>query len=59
MMCWQRVVLPEDSGPNISVILPLGMPPIPRAASKASDPVGIALTFRLDDPPSFIMEPSP
>jgi hypothetical protein len=25
-MCWQRVVLPEDSGPKISTMRPRGMP---------------------------------
>ena len=29
------VVLPEDSGPYISIILPLGMPPTPRGNVKA------------------------
>jgi len=35
------VVLPEDSGPYISTILPLGNPPIPRAVSNPMDPVDI------------------
>jgi predicted ATP-dependent serine protease len=41
--CNARVVLPELSGPYISTILPLGKPPIPRATSKPSEPVDIAL----------------
>ena len=34
------VVLPEDSGPKISMMRPRGMPPTPRAMSRASEPVG-------------------
>ena len=33
--CKATVVLPEDSGPYTSIILPLGSPPTPRAASRA------------------------
>ena len=41
-MTWrERVVLPEDSGPKISTTRPRGMPPMPSAASTASEPVGI------------------
>jgi hypothetical protein len=43
MMCWQTVVLPDDSGPKISVIRPRGMPPTPRARSSAMEPVGMAV----------------
>lgn len=32
------VVLPEDSGPYISMILPRGMPPMPSATSSADSP---------------------
>jgi hypothetical protein len=42
--CWQIVVLPDDSGPKISVIRPRGMPPTPRARSSAIEPVGIEST---------------
>ena len=35
------VVLPEDSGPYISMILPLGNPPTPRAESRPIEPVDI------------------
>ena len=35
------VVFPDDSGPYISIILPLGNPPIPKAMSRLSEPVGI------------------
>ena len=41
MTCWQTVVLPDDSGPKISVIRPRGMPPTPSARSSAIEPVGI------------------
>ncbi len=41
MTCWQRVVLPDDSGPKISVIRPRGIPPTPSARSSAIEPVGI------------------
>ena len=44
MVCSVRVVLPEDSGPNISVTLPLGIPPTPSAISSPKDPVDIAGT---------------
>src|SRR3954447_23770697 len=57
--CWQRVVLPEDSGPKISVIRPRGMPPPPSARSSAMDPVGIASTCCFSDVPSFMIEPRP
>lgn len=39
------VVLPDDSGPYISIILPRGSPPIPVAASRVTEPVDIASTF--------------
>src|SRR3954467_1339100 len=57
--CWQRVVLPEDSGPKISVIRPRGMPPTPSARSSAIEPVGIASTCCFSDVPSFMIEPRP
>src|ERR1035437_10102438 len=37
MMCWQTVVLPDDSGPKISEIRPRGIPPTPRARSRAAE----------------------
>ena len=37
--CWQTVVLPDDSGPKISVMRPRGMPPTPSARSSAMEPV--------------------
>ena len=44
MTCWQTVVLPDDSGPKISVIRPRGMPPTPSARSRAIEPVGMKST---------------
>src|SRR3989338_2323363 len=56
----QSVVLPDASGPNTSIILPLGTPPIPNAISRAMDPVGITSIPSLwVTSPSFIMEPRP
>ena len=43
--CKANVVLPEDSGPYISIILPLGYPPTPNAISRLSEP--LELTFTL------------
>src|SRR6476619_1191535 len=57
--CWHSVVLPDDSGPKISVMRPRGMPPTPMARSRAIDPVGIASTCCLSDVPSFMIEPRP
>src|SRR5215203_3417270 len=57
--CWHSVVLPDDSGPKISVIRPRGMPPTPIARSRAIDPVGIESTDCRSDVPSFMMEPRP
>ncbi len=45
--CWQTVVLPDDSGPKISVIRPRGMPPTPSARSSAIEPVGIVSSDEL------------
>src|SRR4051812_15128235 len=59
MTCWQTVVLPEDSGPKISVMRPRGMPPTPRARSRAIDPVGIESTDCRSAEPSFMIEPRP
>ena len=45
------VVLPDDSGPKISMIRPRGTPPMPRAASSEMAPVGMASTSS-SGPPS-------
>src|SRR3990170_4232697 len=58
-MCWHSVVLPDDSGPKISVTRPRGTPPPPSARSSASDPVGIVSTARCVASPSLITAPSP
>jgi hypothetical protein len=41
-----KVVLPEDSGPKISTIRPIGKPPIPRATSRPKEPVETDSTSR-------------
>ena len=48
----ESVVLPEDSGPKISIMRPFGSPPTPSARSSDSDPVGQTSMFcgsRLSD----------
>src|SRR5436190_11644604 len=57
--CWQSVVLPDDSGPKISVIRPRGMPPTPIARSSAIEPVGMESTACRSEVPSFMIEPRP
>ena len=59
MTCWQIVVLPDDSGPKISVIRPRGMPPTPSARSSAIEPVGMKSTACRSTAPSFMIEPRP
>src|SRR3954452_533068 len=59
MTCWHTVVLPEDSGPKISVIRPRGMPPTPSARSRAIEPVGIESTACRSADPSFMIDPRP
>ena len=59
MTCWQTVVLPDDSGPKISVIRPRGMPPTPSARSSAIDPDGMMSTCCRSAEPSFMIEPRP
>ena len=59
-MTWREsVVLPEDSGPKISTTRPRGMPPIPSAASTASEPVGITAIVVSGRSPSRMIEPFP
>ena len=57
--CSATVVLPDDSGPYTSTILPLGNPPIPSAISRLKAPVGIQSTETVATSPSFITEPFP
>ena len=60
MICNATVVLPLDSGPYISITLPLGTPPSPNAISRLNEPVGIASILKLTlASPSFIIEPLP
>src|SRR3989344_455681 len=58
-MCKAKVVLPELSGPNISMILPRGTPPTPSAASSDTEPVGMTSTSTRRASPSFMIAPSP
>ena len=53
------VVLPEDSGPYTSIILPFGSPPIPTAISRPIDPVDITSIAIDVASPSFITDPLP
>src|SRR5215472_2958461 len=58
--CRARVVLPELSGPYISMIRPRGKPPMPSAMSRPSEPVGItSVSAAASREPSFIIEPLP
>ena len=57
MQCIERVVFPEDSGPKISITLPLGSPPIPKAISKLKDPVGMLGILTIFSSLNFIMVP--
>ena len=58
-VCSATVVLPEDSGPYISTILPFGSPPIPTAMSSPIEPVDITSIFIEVASPSLITEPLP
>ena len=59
-MTWsESVVLPEDSGPKISITRPRGTPPTPRAASREREPVGMAGTSIFSRLPSRMIEPLP
>src|SRR6202451_3752359 len=54
------VVLPEDSGPKISITRPFGMPPTPKAMSRPNDPVGIDSTsYVAPASPRRMTEPFP
>ena len=57
--CWQSVVLPDDSGPKISVMRPRGTPPTPSARSRAMEPVGMASICCRSSEPSRMIEPCP
>ena len=60
MICTARVDLPADSPPYISVTLPRGIPPVPRARSRLSEPVGIDSVVSLDaTSPSRMTAPFP
>src|SRR5579862_353012 len=54
------VVLPDDSGPKISMTRPRGNPPTPSAASKEMAPVGItAIGTMASFDPNRMIEPLP
>ncbi len=58
--CSAMVVLPDDSGPKISITRPRGKPPTPSAASNEIDPVEITeMGTTAPLLPSFMMEPLP
>src|SRR5271167_3970136 len=60
MMASVSVVLPEDSGPKISITLPRGMPPTPSAMSRPNEPDGIESTsYVAPASPKRITEPLP
>src|SRR6266508_1536742 len=59
MACSATVVLPLDSGPKTSTILPRGSPPMPSATSRAMEPVGITSTGITVRSPRRITEPLP
>ena len=58
-MCWHSVVLPDDSGPKISVMRPRGMPPTPSARSRAIEPVEMTSTACRSAEPRRMIEPRP
>src|ERR1700721_1718782 len=58
--CSVSVVLPEDSGPYISITRPRGRPPTPSAMSSPSEPVGIvAISTAFWFLPRRMIEPLP
>ena len=57
IQCIDKVVFPDDSGPNISTTLPCGRPPIPSAISRLNDPVGMLGILTIFSSLNFIMVP--
>src|SRR5271168_3034253 len=58
--CSVSVVLPEDSGPYISITRPRGRPPTPSAISRPSDPVGtVSISTAFWFLPRRMIEPLP
>ncbi|MOA40908.1 hypothetical protein D3C78_1628260 [compost metagenome] len=53
------MVLPDDSGPYISMIRPFGNPPMPKAISNPKEPVEMASIGSIAVSPNFIMVPLP
>src|SRR3984893_2356191 len=60
MMASVSVVLPDDSGPKISMTRPRGMPPTPSAMSSPKEPVGMESTsYVAPASPRRMTEPLP
>src|SRR6201994_3904395 len=60
MICSVMVVLPEDSGPKISITRPRGTPPTPSAASNEMEPVEITeIGTMASFAPSRMIDPLP
>src|SRR3954464_9325117 len=57
--CRATVVLPEASGPYTSTTRPRGRPPMPRAMSRAIDPVGMTFMATSGLSPRRMTEPLP
>src|ERR1700743_1715875 len=59
-VCSASVVLPDDSGPEISTTRPFGRPPTPSAISSPSEPEEtVSTSIERSFLPSFITEPLP
>src|ERR1700719_3753321 len=59
IICRVIVVLPEDSGPKISMTRPRGTPPTPNAASNEMEPVEMTEIGTTSFDPSRMIEPLP
>ena len=60
MICSVSVVLPDDSGPKISMTRPRGTPPMPSAKSRLTEPVEIdGMIAMASFWPSRMIEPLP
>src|ERR1035438_8195509 len=57
--CKVKVVLPEDSGPKISITRPRGKPPTPSAASSEIEPLEITATGTMAPDPRRRTAPLP
>ena len=59
IMCNANVVLPDDSGPYTSIILPRGIPPTPNARSRDREPEEKVSTSSPSFPVNDISAPFP